>query len=820
MNIGSRRLLSIIMTMIFALSLTVPTYAGNKRTDISELVINTNNKGVVSITPGWYEEGQVIVGYVIPNQGYSLEQINSNHTIVERIGNLSFTFVMPAKKTNLTFVFEEIEFRNETNYGITDADEPYIRPMASMRGFTDAEIINSEMYAGMRYISGEILLYASAETHYSYIEDLATSYGGEIAGYLEMANVYQLYFGNGLTESELRNLVDLFDSDSYINLATLNRFNEVALETEVPATDLQDAYIRPDDAEWRGLWTDYDLGDFGQENWGVERIDAPKAWLYSEQMDDIGVGIIDNNFLAHSDIDNITILNPGSDADTNDHGTHVAGIIGASHNNDGIAGVSPNSNLSFERAQGTTMGDQLNLANLLDSGVNVINASLGTYGQTDFPTYADHTIDFANTDERIVEMVAHRDEMTVFLNAYLERGVDFVLINSAGNQSTADRKIHTGYKGYWANIADPNLAGRIIVVANLQEDGNLRMSSNVGERVDIAAPGTNILSCVGGNGYDTQSGTSMAAPHVAGVVSMVWGINPDLTGSQVKEIIVNNTIDDVTVTVAPAETVVENGQIVVVTPEVSQTYPILNANEAVMVARNTPGESQNLVSCEGIVRPDSSNTGIMPQTAYEVYNVMTGELVLTGRTDDNGRYSESLIQTGDSTDGANTYVFRFLGDGFRTGIAYYRLTDSAIPFKTVFMQSGRDLTIMIDGTELVSAPVPFLYPSPILTADRTLVPVRPIAQALGFDVGWTDSSRTVTLTRNDITITMIIGRDTFTVTDNANNTSEEMNFIDGVQPEIASEWTYLPLRTLCEEALGLPVLNWDQANLTAWVTTQ
>lgn len=60
--------------------------------------------------------------------------------------------------------------------------------------------------------------------------------------------------------------------------------------------------------------------------------------------------------------------------------------------------------------------------------------------------------------------------------------------------------------------------------------------SNLGERIDVVAPGDNIYSTIIG-GYGYYSGTSMAAPYVSGTAAMVWSANNDLTGVQVKEII-------------------------------------------------------------------------------------------------------------------------------------------------------------------------------------------------------------------------------------------------------------------------------------------
>lgn len=82
------------------------------------------------------------------------------------------------------------------------------------------------------------------------------------------------------------------------------------------------------------------------------------------------------------------------------------------------------------------------------------------------------------------------------------------------------------------------VVGSIGIETNYKDDSGYHISnfSNLGNRVDVFAPGENIFSTVI-NGYDKKDGTSMAAPHVAGIAAMVWAANNNLTGAEVKEII-------------------------------------------------------------------------------------------------------------------------------------------------------------------------------------------------------------------------------------------------------------------------------------------
>lgn len=87
-----------------------------------------------------------------------------------------------------------------------------------------------------------------------------------------------------------------------------------------------------------------------------------------------------------------------------------------------------------------------------------------------------------------------------------------------------------------------NVNKRIVVVGSVF----LKISnfSNAGERVDIFAPGERIYSTISNNEYDYLQGTSMAAPHVAGVCANVWSIDNSLSGEEVKKIVCNSWVDD------------------------------------------------------------------------------------------------------------------------------------------------------------------------------------------------------------------------------------------------------------------------------------
>ena len=114
-----------------------------------------------------------------------------------------------------------------------------------------------------------------------------------------------------------------------------------------------------------------------------------------------------------------------------------------------------------------------------------------------------------------------------------------LFIVACGNGGFAGKGYDTDiYPVYPASFPFDN----IISVANLLFDGNLSRDSNYGTAsVDIAAPGTYIVSTLPGNDYGFMSGTSMAAPMVTGVAAMLYSYRPDLSLSDVKNILLNSS---------------------------------------------------------------------------------------------------------------------------------------------------------------------------------------------------------------------------------------------------------------------------------------
>lgn len=190
------------------------------------------------------------------------------------------------------------------------------------------------------------------------------------------------------------------------------------------------------------------------------------------------------------------------------HGTHCAGVIGATGNNGiGISGVNQRVSimaLKFLESDGS--GSMSNAVRAIDyaigHGVKVISASWG----------------IGVAPSRI-------PALTEAVGRARAHGILFVA--AAGNEEEDNDQIpHTP-----ANIQERNV---ISVAASTAADEIPRFSNYGAHTVHIAAPGKDVYSTVPGSAYHNMTGTSMAAPHVAGAAALVWSRYPNLTAEQVK----------------------------------------------------------------------------------------------------------------------------------------------------------------------------------------------------------------------------------------------------------------------------------------------
>ena len=196
--------------------------------------------------------------------------------------------------------------------------------------------------------------------------------------------------------------------------------------------------------------------------------------------------------------------------DQNNHGTHVAEIVAAESNGFGATGVAFNATVMPVQVLGTNgSGASYNVAAgiryAVDNGADVVNLSLGGGGVS-------RSISSALT--------------------YAQQHDVLVVVAASGNSVTSIPDYPARYSESLTNV--------ISVGAHNQSNRIADFSNDVGftNTVQVDAPGVSVYSTVVGNRYSWFSGTSMAVPQVAGLAVLTISANPNLSASQVRNLIV------------------------------------------------------------------------------------------------------------------------------------------------------------------------------------------------------------------------------------------------------------------------------------------
>ncbi len=299
---------------------------------------------------------------------------------------------------------------------------------------------------------------------------------------------------------------------------------ENVLAVEVPITALNGLLLNPNvvgveyDAEVQALGKGKPAPSqpVQQLPWGVDRVDAD---LVNGTGADVTVCVVDTGIdKDHPDLQaNIVggknfaakgaAVDPTQWDDDNGHGTHVAGTIAALDNSVGVVGVAPQASLLAakvldRRGSGYLSDVVAGVDYCVQSGADVVSMSLGT--SSDVQTMHDA------------------------VDAAYAAGV--LLVAAAGND-------------YGGAVSYPAAYDSVIAVSATDSSDNLASFSSVGPEVELAAPGVSVLSTYKGGSYATLSGTSMATPHVSGVVALAIQANPLLSNAEVRALL-QNTADD------------------------------------------------------------------------------------------------------------------------------------------------------------------------------------------------------------------------------------------------------------------------------------
>ena len=255
------------------------------------------------------------------------------------------------------------------------------------------------------------------------------------------------------------------------------------------------------------------------DQYADQQVNAPTAWETTYGDASVTVAVVDQGVkYDHPDLDGNVRSDPGYDFVDDDsdpypdsmadeyHGTHVSGIAAAeTDNGEGVTGIGNSTVISGRALSEEGTGSTADIADAIqwaaDEGADVINLSLGGGGYT-------------NTMKNAVSYATDNGALVVA---------------AAGNDGQG-------------RVSYPAAYEECLAVSALDPDETLAYYSNYGSEIELAAPGTNVLSTWTDDGYDSISGTSMATPVVAGTAGLALAAH-DLTNAELRDHLKATAVD-------------------------------------------------------------------------------------------------------------------------------------------------------------------------------------------------------------------------------------------------------------------------------------
>lgn len=321
---------------------------------------------------------------------------------------------------------------------------------------------------------------------------------------------YMVKFNSGTT-NEQRNIITAHGMTNHIHIphldvhvirGTQGQYNAIRVHPQVAWTE-QDQLVHydfvPNDPSYPSAWH-------------LPKMNCPQAWDITRGSNSVTIAILDSGMDGtHPDLSASMVPgynfydNNTNTADTDGHGTAVAGVAAATGNNGiGSSGVSMAAKMMPLRITDTngfatysTMATAITYA--ADHGARVVNLSFGG-----------------------------KDSLTVSNAAQYLSSVGGIIAISSGNQAVFDTAPDNPYE---------------LVVGGTDQNDVILSYSALGNNQDLVAPGTSILTTASGGAYGFGSGTSFSAPCVAGVAALIMSIKPSLNAAQIRNYLTANADD-------------------------------------------------------------------------------------------------------------------------------------------------------------------------------------------------------------------------------------------------------------------------------------
>ncbi|MBI3590727.1 MAG: S8 family serine peptidase [Candidatus Melainabacteria bacterium] len=331
-------------------------------------------------------------------------------------------------------------------------------------------------------------------------------------------NIYviPLEAGNGtakVAELKASGLFDLVEPDYKFSLDQVNekKYTKIIIHSSEqnppesntnniqPAPSVEAKEITPND---KGFNAQYYLRE----------TNATKAWSTTVGSS-LLVGVLDTG-VDENHPDLVGKVVNDSDSSSDDltdqigHGTEVSGIIAANtNNNQGIAGISWNTmifpvRVTDESGQARVSTVVSALDKAYSKGVKIVQISLST-----------------NQFSQVLKDAVAQAQA---------RGI--LVVSTSGNSGANELRYPAAFDG-------------VIGVGAVNQSREIESYSTTGEHVALVAPGSSIYTTSLSSGYAAVSGTSFAAPQVAGAAALIWSVAPNLNSSEVRDILIKSAID-------------------------------------------------------------------------------------------------------------------------------------------------------------------------------------------------------------------------------------------------------------------------------------
>ncbi len=266
--------------------------------------------------------------------------------------------------------------------------------------------------------------------------------------------------------------------------------------------------------------------DRSAEQWSLSRLRLHEAWRWTRG-EGVRVGVVDTAVdVVHEDLNSNVVATRSHGRLPDSHGTHVAGIVVAAANGTGVTGVAPEADLVAVAGLQlpdlpTLVSGALGIRRAVDEGSRVINLSWFapevegfSYGPLEV------ALRYAATKDVVIVMAAGNCGQAVDATPKCPQGIS---------------TIYTPQR--WVYDDQPWTAGMLVTGSTTSSD-QLSGFSSYAREPSLVGPGSSILSTVPGNGYELKDGTSMAAPAVSGVAALVRAARPDLSASEVADLLI------------------------------------------------------------------------------------------------------------------------------------------------------------------------------------------------------------------------------------------------------------------------------------------